>query len=68
MGPKMIGYNLEAVMRVMRLALGRGKSRFNMTEILEDVLDDLEYPMMIDRNELVNYQSVKDVDSMIPFC
>ena len=68
MGPKMIGYNLEAVMRVMRLALGRGKSRFNMTEILEDVLDDLEYPMMIDRNDLVNYQSVKDVNSMIPFC
>ena len=69
-GPKSMGNNLEAIMRVMRIARGRGKARFNLTEILQNVINDEEmrYPIRFRKEDLDEHESIKDANAVIPFC
>ena len=65
MGTTRMGHNLEAIMKVMRLALQRGKTRINLTEILEPYSIEGKYPLM---HDISNLQSNKDTNSMLPYC
>ena len=69
-GPKSMGNNLEAIMRVMRIARGRGKARFNLTEILQKVINDEEmrHPIRFRKEDLEERKSIKDANAVIPFC
>ena len=69
-GPQSMGNNLEAIMNVMRIAMGRGKARSNPTEILKDVMNDNEmrYPIRITKEDFKDYKSIRDTNSIIPFC
>ena len=69
-GPRSMGNNLEAIMRVMRFAKGRGKARFNSTEFLQHFVDanELRYPIRIMKEDLKDHMSVRDTNAFIPFC
>ena len=64
---KYIGYNLKAIMKVMRLAIGRGRSRINITEIIDSTKNLIRYPL---NNKAYgkNVQSRTDVMAFIPLC
>ena len=59
---KFMGQNLLAMMKVMRFAVGRGRSSMNITKLIRNVEKWNKYPMNPEKNE---YQ---DASSMIPIC
>ena len=61
-----MGYNLEAIMKVMRVAVQRSNTRINLTEILESYLIDGIYPMIHKKDKVDNLQFMKDSKAMIP--
>ena len=65
MGTRKMNHNLEAIMKVMRVAVQRGKTRINLTEILETYSIEGIYPLM---QNISNLHSNKDSNSMLPYC
>ena len=68
MGTEVMDHNLEAIMKVMRIAIGRSKSRINMTEIVGAISIDGKYPMKLSNDHLKDLQLEKDPNAMIPYC
>ena len=63
-----MGNNLKAVMKVMRLANGRGKSRLDIKELFQMSKPYLNYNL---RKEVKKFDSnpfVTDLNSIIPWC
>ena len=69
---KSMNNNLRSIMQVMRMAIGRGKSHFNVTNFLQPYLKDskyLKYPLNIDTiRKFYNNDLVEDKNSYIPWC
>ena len=63
-----LGNNLPAVMKIMRVAVKRGKSHLNVSELLENALQYINYTMLIDEKDLENLTYEVDYTSMIPWC
>ena len=64
-----MGNNLKAIVKVMRLAIGRGKSRLNITELMDPALEWIRYPMNHALESKINrLHSEDDVRSFIPYC
>ena len=68
MGTAMMEHNLEAIMKVMRIAIGRSKTRINLTEMLDAISNEGNYPLMFSKDHLKDLQSEKDPNAMIPYC
>ena len=58
-----IGHNLEAIMKVMRFASGRGKSMLKISDFLKRILESNDYPVAN-----VTYQESLDLEAKIPWC
>ena len=59
-------------MKIMRMAMGRGKSHLNVSELLENVFNIIEnttnYALIFGEDHLRNLTSEVDYTSMIPWC
>ena len=65
MGTSIMDHNLEAIMKVMRIAIGRSKRRINMTEMLDAISIEENYPMKLSNDKL---KELQDPNAMIPYC
>ena len=68
MGTSSMDDNLEAIMKVMRLAKRRGKSRIDLKDLIAPLVENPEYGLTFHGKKLEDLGSEKDVNSMIPFC
>ena len=60
-----MGNNLEAIMKVMRLASGRAQSILNVTNIIKKAKEWIKYPLNIEGN---GQGLQEDVTAMLRFC
>ena len=63
-----MGNNLKAIMKVMRLANGRGKSRLNVNELYQMSLSFLNYNLSKEPKEFESNSFATDLNSIIPWC
>ena len=63
-----MGNNLKAVMKVMRLANGRGKSRLDIKELFQMSKPYLNYNLRKEVKEFDSNPFVTDLNSIIPWC
>ena len=65
---KLLGNNLKAIMKVMRLSGGRGKSGLSDAELFQNSKPYLSYNLSRDDADLKMYPFTTDTNSIIPWC
>ena len=65
---KRMGNNLKAIMKVMRIIIGRGKSRLNGKEFFQMSKPYLNYSLIKDEKYFSSYPFDIDFNSIIPWC
>ena len=63
-----MGNNLKAIMKVMRLATGRGKSGLNVKELFQMSKPYLNYNLTVDEKFLEENPLETDLNSILPWC
>ena len=58
-----LGHNLEAIMKVMKFASGRGKSTLKISDLLKRIFESNDYPVAN-----VTDQESLDLEAQIPWC
>ena len=63
---KKMGHNLKAIMKALRFSLGRGKSHFNITHLLEELNGQISYDT---KSYNPDWSSdLRDINSILPYC
>lgn len=60
---KKMGHNLKAIMKAMKLSLGRGKSHLNITQMLDELNGKIKYA-----TKSIDYNLIRDINSILPSC
>ena len=62
--------DLEPVMSTMRFASNRGNSHYSLKSVVKNTENPLNYPLIPDSKlpHPENFDNIRDINSMIPFC
>ena len=63
-----VGHNLKAIMKVMRLANGRGRSKLDIRELMQNFLTNINYTLTTTKENLDNQPFIDDMNTMLPLC
>ena len=63
-----VGHNLKAIMKVMRVANGRGRSKLDIRELMQNFQTNINYTLTTTKENLDNQPFIDDMNTMIPWC
>ena len=65
---KRMGNNLKAIMKIMRITIGRGKSSLNVEELFQMYQPYINYTLIRNEQDFAWYPFDVDSNSIIPWC